>query len=414
MARLTKRFVDAAEPATRRRFLWDESLPGFGLVVHATGRKVYVVQYRNAEGRTRRQALGVHGVLTPDQARRLAAAHLVAARSGRDPVEENRVAQRGLTVSELADRYLAEHLPKKKDSSAREDRRILKAYVLSALGSRKVAEVTSGEIARLHVAMRSTPIMANRVLFLLSTLFNLSERWGLRESATNPCRHVQRFRELRRQRFLSDEEMGRLGAALRAVEREEGASRSAIAAIRLLLLTGARRGEVLRLRWEQVDLERGMLLLADSKTGRRAILIDDFAAAVLRALPRTGSWVFPSPKKSASPIHDIRKTWQRVLDKAEIRGFRLHDLRHTHASVGAALGLSLPMIGGLLGHRRSATTERYAHLVDDAQRAAAGLVQRRIAEDLAAEHRHAAPHALNLTRGGFRRSRRQTAGPKVS
>jgi len=409
MARITKRVVDGAEPGDRPRFVWDETLRGFGLVVHPTGRKVYVVQYRNLQKRTRRIALGPHGSMTPEEARRMAAAKLAVAHSGRDPAEEKKAAERALTVAELAERYIEQHIPKKKDSSAREDRRILDTYVLPALGSRRLGDVTASDVAKLHLSMRTTPFMANRVLFLLSTLFNLAERWGLREHADNPCRHVQRFRERRRKRFLSMEELQRLGQALAAVEREATASRVAIAALRLLALTGARKSEILDLAWEHVDLAGGRLHLPDSKTGEKVILLDDHAVSLLRSLPKAGPWVFPSSKKPGAPLHDLRKTWKRVLDKAEISRVRIHDLRHTHASVGAASGLSLPLIGSLLGHRRAATTERYAHLVDDTQRAAARLVQQQIGRALGSDERPSAKKA----NGRERQPRRPRVGRSI-
>ncbi len=385
MPRLSKRSVDGAEPAEKPRFVWDAALPGFGLLVHPSGRKVYVVQYRNAEGRSRRLSLGSHGVLTPEQARRIAAGELAAARAGQDPAAERQKARRSLTVADLVARYIEEHLPTKKATSAREDRRMLRKHVLPALGKRRLGDVRQGDVARLHLALRATPVMANRVLFLVSTLFNLAERWGLRGEGTNPCRHVPSFREQKRERFLNDAELGRLGEALAEVEREKDSNKAALAAIRLLVLTGARRGEVLRLRWEDVDLGRRVLRLPDSKTGAKVILLDDAAAALLAGLPRKGRWVFPSRTHAGLPLRDIRKTWWRVLARGELPGLRLHDLRHTHASVGAASGLSLQLIGSLLGHRRAATTERYAHLVDDAQRAAASVVQGRIAAALAGQ-----------------------------
>jgi len=382
VTRLSKRIVDAAKPAEKPRFVWDEALPGFGLLVHPSGRKVYVAQYRNAEGRSRRITLGSHGVLTPEQARRIAAGELAAARAGQDPAAERQEARRSLTVADLVARYMEEHLPKKKPTSAREDRRMLRKHVLPAFGKRKLGDVRQSDVARLHLSMRATPVMANRVLFLVSTLFNLAERWELRGEGTNPCRHIPRYRERKRERFLSDAELERLGRALAEVEGAGDSSKAALAAIRLLALTGARRGEILGLRWEDVDLGRRVLRLPDSKTGAKIILLADAAAALLAALPRKGPWVIPSRMYPGIPLRDIRKTWRRVLERAELPGLRLHDLRHTHASVGAEAGLSLPLIGSLLGHRRAATTERYAHLVDDAQRAAARLVQGRIASAL--------------------------------
>ena len=156
MPKLTKRLVDAAKPGPKPEFVWDEALPGFGLLVNPTGKKVYVAQYRNAAGRTRRISLGQHGVLTPDQARSIASAELALARAGGDPADDRKKARLSLTVAHLADRYIHEHLPKKKDSSAREDRRILHTYVLPTLGARQLEDVTAKDIAKLHLSMKST------------------------------------------------------------------------------------------------------------------------------------------------------------------------------------------------------------------------------------------------------------------
>jgi integrase len=228
--------------------------------------------------------------------------------------------------------------------------------------------------------MRSTPGAANRVLALLSKMFNLAERWGLRPDHTNPCRHVERYVERKMERFLSPEELARLGAALAAAERGETEMPSAIAAVRLLAFTGARAGEVLGLRWEHVDLQSGCLRLPMSKTGRKVIHLNEPAIGVLAELAERKTdnpWVIEGAKPG-SPLVNIRKPWHRLREAAGLPDVRLHDLRHSFASVAVAGGLSLPVIGALLGHSQPATTARYAHLAADPLRAAAEAVGTRL------------------------------------
>ena len=226
-----------------------------------------------------------------------------------------------------------------------------------------------------------TPYQANRVLALLSKVFNLAERWGLRPDGSNPCRHVERYPEKRRERYLSAEELARLGEVLTEVERASEEPASAIAAIRLLILTGCRRNEVLSLRWEEVDFERSLLLLADSKTGRKAVPVGAPTLALLAELPRLegNPHVLPGEKAGAHFV-GLAKVWQRIRKQAGLEDVRVHDLRHSFASVGAGAGLSLPIIGKLLGHTQAATTQRYAHLAADPVRQAAD----RISEEIAA------------------------------
>lgn len=209
-------------------------------------------------------------------------------------------------------------------------------------------------------------------------MFALAEDWKLRPEASNPCRGVKRYAEHKVERYLSREEMARLGQALTALELESalaratrntpatptGSSPRPLAALRLLLLTGCRVGEILSLRWKDVDLDRRLLLLPDSKTGAKSVFLPEPAITLLRE--RLGEhageeFVFPG-EKPGKPIISIRKPWERLCTKARIEAVRLHDLRHNFASVGAANGLSLPVIGALLGHSLPTTTTRYAHL----------------------------------------------------
>ncbi len=375
MPRLTKRVVDAARAEGGEQFLWDPEMPGFGLRVRPSGRRYYVIQYRS-KGRTRRLTLGPHGVLTPDEARRKAAKLLADARNGGDPAVELRSREKAVTVGDLAKRFLTQHAePKKKPTSLRNDRLNLRLHVLPRFGKLPLAAVTREDVATLHHALRETPTAANRVLSLLSKMFNLAERWGLRPDGSNPCRHVERFPEHRRERFLSDDELARLGSVLVEMERS---SAEAVAAIRLLLLTGCRVSEVLGLRWEDVDVERRCLRFADSKTGAKLIPLNSAAFDVLKRLPKRSPWVIPG-RDRIQPLVNLAKPWKRIRSLAGLENVRLHDLRHTHGSSAAGAGLSLHLVGALLGHRQPATTARYAHLADDPVREASERVGLRLA-----------------------------------
>jgi len=387
--KLTKRVVDAARAEDGERFLWDPELPGFGLRVRPSGRRYYVVQYRS-KGRTRRLTLGPHGALTPDQARRKAAKLLAEARDGGDPAVEIRSAAKSITVADLAKRFLAQHAElKKKPTSLRNDRLNLRLHVLPHLGTLRLAAVTREDVATLHHGLHETPTAANRVLALLSKMFNLAERWGLRTDGTNPCRHVEHFPERRRQRFLSDDELARLGGVLNEVEQNSTESAEAIAAIQLLLFTGCRVSEVLGLRWEEVDAERRCLRFLDSKTGAKLIPLNRVALEVLTSRTRRSHWVI-SGRNSDQPLVNLAKPWKRIRELAGLEDVRLHDLRHTHGSSAAGAGLSLHLVGALLGHRQPATTARYAHLADDPVREASERVGNHLASAMRGPNRRRA------------------------
>jgi len=378
--RLTKRSVDGFKAGERERFHWDPDLRGFGLRVFPTGRKTYVIQYKVGD-RTRRLTLGQHGALAPDEARKLAQQRLSEVAQGSDPSAERRQARKAPTVEELKDRYLEQHArPKKKPSSVESDERLLRLHILPALGARKVAELTRADVQEFHHSMRRKPYQANRALALLSKMLNLAERWGLRLDGSNPCRHVERYPEKKRERFLSAAELQRLGAALRDAEQGGAEHSSAIIAIRLLALTGLRTGEVLNLRWEHVEIEGRRFHLADTKTGERTVPFGAPVLELLASTPRLEGNPFVCPgEKAGQHFVGLRRPWYRIREKAELGATRLHDLRHSFASVGAGGGLGLPIIGALLGHTQQATTQRYAHLADDPLRQAAEQVSGEIA-----------------------------------
>lgn len=378
--KLTKRLVDGLEADPQRdRIVWDTEVPGFGIRIKASGVRSYLVNYRNARGRSRRLTLGKHGVLTPEEARTLARGHLGDVARGADPAGTRAAERSGLSVAEFAERYLAEHArPKKKPSSVEGDVLLLNKHVLPALGRHSVVEVSRADIARLHHSMRATPGAANRVLGLLSKMFNLAEKWGIRPDGSNPCRHVERNPEHKMERFLSEAELARLGAALAEVEGQTEDRLPAIAALRLLALTGMRLGEVLTLRWEFLDEERGALRLPDSKSGPRTFPLNAPALQLLLGLDRRGDWCFPG-REPDTHLATLRRTWLQVRAKAGLEDVRIHDLRHSFASVGAAAGMGLYTIGALLGHTQASTTQRYAHLSDDPLRRATDAIGARIA-----------------------------------
>ncbi len=385
MPKLTKRIVEGAELRDRDYVLWDDDVPGFGVRVFPSGKRSYVVQYR-AKGRERRLTLGSHGVLTAQEARRKALDSLGEVRDGADPSKTRQDEFRSPRMSDLFDRYLERHAkPKKKPASVESDSRMWRLHVKPELGRVRVADVTRTDVDSLHHGLRSSPIIANRVLSLLSKMFNLAERWEWRADGANPCRHVERFPENQRERFLSEVELAKLGDALRAAEFEHAELPSAIAALRFIILTGCRRGEALGLRWEHLDLERGFAMLPDSKTGSKVLVLNAPARELVAGLECESDWVFPGRDNDEPLSTGITRIWYRIRARAGFDDVRIHDLRHSFASVGAAGGVSLQVLGKLLGHTQVVTTQRYAHLADDPLRQATERIGSKIAAAMSGE-----------------------------
>ena len=393
VAKLTKRTVDASAPAAARYTVWDADLKGFGLRIAPTGIKSYIARYRVGCGRSgtlRQVTLGRHGTVTPDEARALARKTLSAVAHGEDPAQSRTEERTGLTLATLAEAFLTEHAEKKlKGSTAAFYRWTLQKYVLPRLGTRAVKGLKEADFGRLHLDLSDAPYQANRTLTIVGSLFAWAGRRGLILRDESPVRHIERYREQRRERFLSGDELERLGTTLRLAEtsgipykarsdkrapKEQLATvltPQVAAALRLLLFTGARRQEILNLRWSEVDFDRGALHLPDSKTGRKTILLNAPALAVLSSLPRVDGNPHVVPgSKAGAPLSDVNRPWDTVRRHAGLGNFRLHDLRHTFASFGASSNLGLPVIGKLLGHNQVATTARYSHLADDPLRRA--------------------------------------------
>ncbi|MCB1501370.1 MAG: tyrosine-type recombinase/integrase [Bauldia sp.] len=384
MPKLTKRIIDAAEIRAAEYFIWDHDIPGFGLRVMPSGRKGYVVQYR-AGTRSRRMSLGPCTVLTCEQARTRAITVIAAARNGDDPAGKRDAARRAITVKELAERFDKEHVSLRlKESTAKGYRRMLEKVILPALGHHRVTEVTRADIAEIHHDLRHIPYDANRCIEIISKMFSLAEMWGLRPDGTNPRKHIRKYAEEKRERFLSAAELRRVGEVLREMEQEGIEFPSAIAAVRLLILTGCRLGEIMTLQWEHVDIAGRALRLPDSKTGAKVVYLGQPAVELLVRIERIegNPWVIAGAKPGAR-LTDLQPFWQRVRARAGLKDVRIHDLRHTFASTAIAAGQGLPMIGKLLGHTQVQTTARYAHLAADPVHAAANHVSNTLAGAMA-------------------------------
>jgi len=375
-AKITTRTVDALRPGD---MVWDTSLAGFGVRRQRRDR-IYVLKTRIG-ARQRWFTIGKHGTWTVDKARREARAILGEIDRGRDPATKRDADSKAPTMTKAVERFLREEIDvKRRKSTAAHYRDLWKRQAEPVLGRLKVVDVKFQDIADLHYGLRNTPIAANRTIAILSSFFSWCERHGLRDKYANPVVGVEKFKEKSRQRFLSDRELGRLGIALAKAERKETETSWALAAIRLLIFTGMRRGEVLTLRWQHVNADKAMLTLPESKTGSRAVYLSAPALAVFASLPRVARnpYVIVG-ERAGRHLINLRKPWKRICKVARLGDVRLHDLRHSFASVGASGGVSLPIIGRLLGHTQGATTERYSHLSADPVRAANEAVGSQIA-----------------------------------
>lgn len=365
---------------------WDRYVTGFGVRIYPSGSKVYIAQARGPGG-PKRVTIGRHGVINADEARRRAALVVNRIKLDEEAVPKPMKPRTGPTVAEAAARYLAEHVEVRcKPKTAAMTRSLLRRHILPALGGTPLLAVERAQVAELHQSLCETPTTANRTVGILSSIYRHAERWGLvPEGEPNPCLAVVRFPKRQGERFLTDEEFIRLGRTLDEVESGKPKSANAVAAIRLLALTGCRKSEILTLRWENVALEEAELRLPDSKTGARVVSLPPQAVALLAALPRTpgNPWVFPG--KLGAPVRDIQNAWAAVRSRAGLDDVRLHDLRHSFASRALAMGESLPMIGRLLGHSRIETTARYAHLARDTAHEAAERVAMSIEKDILGE-----------------------------
>lgn len=340
--------------------IWDTDLKGF-CARRQRADVSYMLKTR-VKGRIRWYTIGRHGQpWAPETARKRALEILVDPASADKPAVETTQA-----FAKVAEQFLENHGTKIKASTLKEYRSLVNTYLLPAFGKLPLDSITRADISQAHAGWKACPRAANHALSVLSKLMTWAEDQGYREEGTNPCRRVQRYKENKRERFLQADELARLGAALEKAAAENLVGPYAIAAILLLVLTGARLSEILTLEWKFVDLERKLLLLPDSKTGKKPIVLNEAAITILKGLPRfeRNPYVIVG-HRYASHLVNLHKPFQLIRDLAELDELRIHDLRHTWASIAVASGGSLPVLGRHLGHLLPQTTARYAHLTDD-------------------------------------------------
>jgi integrase len=393
--KITKRSVDALKlpSAGSEIVLWDTTIKGFGLRVRSSGIKTYIFQYRMAGGRKsllEKYTIDKHGSITPDRAREKAEQLTDMVRQGINPKTEQNKERESITVSALCDLYLAEGCSTKKSSTVATDRGRIERHIKPLLGRMKAKDVTRADIQKfLHdvaggktacnikTGLHGRAIVeggkgaATRTVGLLGGIFTFAMDRGV--TLANPVRGVKRYKDHTSERFLTDRETMTLGETLATMERSNAISPLHAAAIRLLLLTGCRKSEILSLKWDYVDFERGYLRLPDSKTREKTIPIGAPVLQILSGIPKYSEWVFPAASGKGYST-GLPKIWGRVRDKAGLKDVRLHDLRHSFASFGAVAGDSLIVIGKILGHKDAKTTARYAHLGDDPVKSATNRI----------------------------------------
>lgn len=372
--KFTKRFVESITPHEMNELLlWDSELKGFGVRVFPTGRRTYFVQYRNQFGSTRRKKIGVHGHITADQAREEAKKLLGDVAKGADPSRDHQNDKQKPTFEKLATEYLEFSIKENKAAKTlKEERRMLNTILLKRFGFKKLDEITTYEIQQLHHERRDTLYVANRIRSLLNRMFNLAIQW--KWMTMNPVMGVKQYQEKKRDRWLDDTEVERLFAVLETYHNQSVAN-----IVRLLILTGARYTEVVSATWNQFDLEKGTWTKPDHSTKQKQMHHIPLSLQVIEILKQMNTkanpeshFLFPG-KIPGQHIKEIKKAWYTIRKRADLPKLRIHDLRHTYASHLVSSGLSLSIVGKLLGHTQAATTQRYAHLADASLRQATEL-----------------------------------------
>lgn len=379
-SKLTKRIVESQLPDhTKRILVWDTEITGFCIRIYPTGKKTYFFQYRNGYKETKFIKIGVHGNITTEQAREKAVQLALKVSAGEDPSIEVSYKATSPTMKDLAEKYLTLHAEhEKRPKSVKEDKAMLKNYIIKEFGTRKVADLTFEDIQKLHASLNKKRVLSNRILSLLHKMFNLAVQWKWRTD--NPASGIKKYQEHKRTRWLQEDEMKRLLSILNNYPNQTITN-----IIRLLLLTGARKHEVLEATWDQFDLEKGVWTKKAHTTKQKKMEHSPLSPAALAVLQtikegKTDSpFLFPGNVKG-KPIQDIKKSWATIIKLADLKDFRIHDLRHTYASHLVSSGLSLSVVGKLLGHTQASTTQRYAHLADEPLREATTLFSKKIKE----------------------------------
>ena len=398
MTKLTKKLVDDLKPKADRYFIWDGQVAGFGCRVTPGGVKSFVVDYNHA-GRRRRMSLGRYGALTVDQARKLALEKLGHSALGTDPMTARDQQRADITVNELCDRYLIDGVAHKRETTIKTDVSNIDSHIRPLIGNKRVRDLDEADIRRFYNdtsqgkskktekakprgvrRIRGGLGTANRALAVLSAILSYAISNGFRDD--NPARNVKPAKLEAREQFLTSEEIKRLSDLLTNLEKSGEANPYAIAQIRLLLLTGARRGEIANASWSNLNPETQMLLVPRGKTGRRYIHLSAAAMEILNSLPQHSDWIFPA-RSGNGPYQGLPREWRRIREMAGFPTLRIHDLRHTYASLAVQGGTSLYLVQALLGHSSPKMTQRYAHLADDPVASANDQIGQKLADLMA-------------------------------
>jgi len=361
--------IDSSQPLANKIFyLWDSEIKGFGCQVLPSGRKTYYFMYRNLQKKAQRLKIGVHGNITCEIAREIALGWAGDVARSKDPKEERKKAvaqeKKSIKMRAFADLYFERYANiRKKPRSIKEDKGLLKSRILPTLGDKKISDITQEDVLYLQASMKHLKVRGNRCIMLLSKMFNLAEDWGFRDKGNNLCQRVQKVREHKREKFLTEKEIQRLEEVLKMEESLGSLSSNTLAAIRLLLYTGCRLNEILTLKWENVFIEEKYIYLKDSKNGERVVPLNQISINLLKKIKKQKETPYVlEGEKLGTHIVNIQNSWKKVRNLTEVKDARIHDLRHTFASLAIKKGLDLYYVSKLLGHRNIQTTTRYAHI----------------------------------------------------
>ncbi|MCL2122662.1 MAG: site-specific integrase [Desulfovibrionaceae bacterium] len=418
-AKLTKTFVEKLETTGKRYNAFDADLKGFCVRVGSNGSKGFFYVYRAGRGRAaplKWLKIGTFPSITVDQARQIAREKAATVALGADPAATLQEEKTALSIAEALDAFYSEYVVKLKPNSIAFYKTAIAKHLKLSMGKVRAKKLGYSEIARFHAALGSKPYMANRCIAVLSVFLNWCELHGYRDKHSNPCKELKLYKEHKRQEFMGATELAILGETLERMEktwheRKETKTRRPseiedvdtitphmAAAIRLLLLSGARRDEILSLEWKNIDLRQGIARIPDSKTGFKVIQLPAPAVAVLESLPQYSEWVFPAGSASGHMVN-IRMAWVNVLKQSGLTGWRIHDLRHAFASAMVNSGASLPIIGKILGHTQTSTTQRYAHLEENPARKAAEEAAKKIQNAMQSKPRKGKVVAFKAAQG---------------
>ena len=395
--KFTKRALESIPATGKRQHFFDDDFTGFALRVSEVGKKSFYYTYRVGKGRGSEKKwvmLGVFPTMTVEQALQKCKEMAAVILQGTDPSQEIREEKSAILITDALEQFNQEYVAKLKPGTISYYNTIINAHLKPKFGKARARDLRYSEIARFHTAMKDTPYAANRSVNILSVFLNWCELHGYREKNSNPCKQIPLYKEEKRMVFMDEEVLSKLSDALATMEanwierKRTGGKRTleiidtitppAAAAFRLLMFTGARRMEILSLKWSYINFELGIAKLPDSKTGFKVLQLPVPALAVLESIPKVSEFVFPSDSATGH-MTSLKGAWDALCKFAGLKGWRTHDLRHAFASIMVNSGASLPIIGKILGHTQSDTTQRYAHLQENPARKAAEEAAAKIA-----------------------------------